>query len=785
MNKQFLFPLIATLAGAVSTAMATTTDPLVQTGKLVASDAASHDFYGRSVALSNQALIIGAEGKDAPLESSGAVYIYVDTNNDGLYHDEIEYRLTAFDGDKVDNFGRAVAAFGDTLVVGAHGDNDLGSDSGSAYVYVDSDQDGNFADETAQKLNAPDGQEKDRFGYRVAAAKDVIVVSSFLDDDKGRDSGSVYLYHDNDKDGLFTDETPQKLTAFDGAYNDRYGISIAISDHILIVGTDYENTYRGAAYVYVDSDRDGNFAEETAQKLTAFDSRQRDWFGQSVAVSGNTLAIGAYGTDSNYSDSGSVYLYRDTDNDGLFTDETATKLTAADGKTTDNFGRAIALNGKTLAVTSFQDDDAAHNAGTVYVYTDSDNDGDFADETPQKATANDAKDYDYLGESLALNNNTLVASAVQSDGVGTASGSAYSFELPLKLATGKFVESSQVFAHRQSTQVVILGDIDNDTDLDFVVGRDIMINDGKGEFTNIGTINETTANARYANPSALGDLDNDGDLDLIMTISHQGSYSNHNIVFYNNGLGQFNGPGTQLYSVSGKAILADYNNDGWLDYGVSGANTQHLNQILLNQTDGNLATTGTKLNSKININYAGGDIDGDGHFDLVMSQYGTGGIDPVYFNDGQGNFTEVSLSGSNNDYHGIDTADIDGDGDLDIIMGGLSGIELYINQGNRQFILAPPQFPNSSTVYVRFKDIDNDGDPDLIVGGVSSSTIHPFGSKTLVYRNDGRGNFSDTNQALGYKVMTQSVDFGDIDNDGDMDIIFGGNGSPIKVYFNE
>ena len=128
-----------------------------------------------------------------------------------------------------DNFGDSVAIAGDTIVVGAPGDDDNGSDSGSAYVFT---RTGTTWTEQA-KLTASDGAADDYFGSSVAIAGDTIVVGASGDDDEWQCSGSAYVFT---RTGTTWTEQA-KLTASDGAANDHFGGSVAIAGDTIVVGS--------------------------------------------------------------------------------------------------------------------------------------------------------------------------------------------------------------------------------------------------------------------------------------------------------------------------------------------------------------------------------------------------------------------------------------------------------------------------------------------------------------------------------------------------------------------
>ena len=192
----------------------------------------------------------------------------------------------ASDGAASDEFGVSVAISGDTLVVGAHGDNDNGTNSGSAYIFTRS---GTLAWTQQAKLTASDGAADDEFGGSVAISGDTVVVGAVWNDDNGTDSGSAYIFT---RSGTAWTEQA-KLTASDGAADDNFGNSVAISGDTVVVGAwhdDDNGTDSGSAYIYT---RSGTAWTEQA-KLMASDGAADDEFGDSVAISGDTVVVGAF-----------------------------------------------------------------------------------------------------------------------------------------------------------------------------------------------------------------------------------------------------------------------------------------------------------------------------------------------------------------------------------------------------------------------------------------------------------------------------------------------------------
>ena len=158
--------------------------------KLTASDGAALDFFGYSVGIAGDRIVVGAYGNDDAGNHSGSAYVFEPDANGGYS----ETKLTASDAADGDIFGNAVATAGGHIVIAAHNSDDGGSNSGAAYVY-EPDGNGGY---TETKLTASDAADGDIFGYAVATAGDRIVVGAPSDDDGGNASGSAYVFEADD-----------------------------------------------------------------------------------------------------------------------------------------------------------------------------------------------------------------------------------------------------------------------------------------------------------------------------------------------------------------------------------------------------------------------------------------------------------------------------------------------------------------------------------------------------------------------------------------------------------
>ena len=260
--------------------------------KLTASDAAVNDHFGFSVSVHDDLVAVGAHYNDDGGFNSGSAYVYEKVN--GVW---TETKLTASDAAAYDYFGNSVSVHDDLVAVGAVLNDDGGFNSGSAYVYEKVN--GVW---TETKLTASDAAAYDYFGNSVSVHDDLVAVGAVLNDDGGSNSGSAYVYEK--VNGVWTET---KLTASDAAVNDHFGFSVSVHDDLVAVGAHYNDdggSASGSAYVY---EKVNGVWTET--KLTASDAAADDYFGNSVSVHDDLVAVGAHYNDDGGSASGSAYVY--------------------------------------------------------------------------------------------------------------------------------------------------------------------------------------------------------------------------------------------------------------------------------------------------------------------------------------------------------------------------------------------------------------------------------------------------------------------------------------------
>jgi hypothetical protein len=357
--------------------------------QIFASDSASPINFGYSIAISGINIIVGSPiARVGTNSGQGAAYAFrVLTNN----WTEEAFKV-ASDGAAEDYLGWDVAINGDTAVIGSpFFDFGANSNQGAAYVFVRSGTSWVEVD----RLTNGDGNAGDTFGYSVDIYGDRIVVGAPFED---AGQGAVYIF---EKVGGVWIRQP-KLVAPDGSAEDRLGLSVAISQDRIVAGASNDNIsgndFQGSAYVFVKPTSSPWVFES---KLTADDGEANDRFGESVDIFSNTIVVGSpiggFGTN----DAGSAYIF--TRSGSTWTQQT--ELNASDGETNDFFGNSVAISGNTVVVGAILDNIGGNNGqGSAYVFTG----GGFSWTQQAKITDPNGGFQSRLGNDVAIDGDVVV-----------------------------------------------------------------------------------------------------------------------------------------------------------------------------------------------------------------------------------------------------------------------------------------------------------------------------------------------------------------------------------------
>src|SRR6059058_4898486 len=318
-------------------------DPV--TGALVATleapSAAASDQLGSAVAALGGDLFIGAPHfNDSGAAHAGTVFVFR-----GGTVSVLSKPTPTFD----DLFGFALAAAGNTVIVGAPFDGSGAPGAGAAYLFDAA------TGVLAHTLPNPTPQDYDLFGNAVAAAGGIVVVGAPFDDTTKPNAGSAYVFD------AATGALRHTLQAPHPREGDLFGSAVAASDSTIVVGAPFDDTVAAnAGAVHLFDAATGALLHTLLNPASDVDSR----FGSAVAIAGGAVLIGAPFDDTGAADAGIAYLFDAASGAVLATFENPTPAPG------DQFGASLAADGNLVVVGSWLDDTAAPNAGAVYVFTD-------------------------------------------------------------------------------------------------------------------------------------------------------------------------------------------------------------------------------------------------------------------------------------------------------------------------------------------------------------------------------------------------------------------------------
>ncbi len=370
------------------------------------------DGFSGSVSISGNTGLVAAPGDNAfGISHRGSAYLFrnVETAIGSITQN---VKLIASDGAADDRFGGASIS-GNIGLIGAFGDDDKGTDSGSAYVYRNLNTANSTISQNA-KLLASDGAANDHFANSVCLSGSVGLVGAYEDD---TDRGSAYVFRNLDTaTGTVTQNA--KLISSIRASDNLFGASVRLSGTTGIVGAWGENHQKGAAYLYRDLDIATGTITENA-KLAASDGSQFDNFGYSVSLFGS---IGLVGTGNSPSQKNTVYLFRDLDTASGTVTQNA-KLISTDGGTYDDFGGSVGISGSSaiIGASNWNFQGAAYLFQNLNTVT-----GTKTEDVKITASGSGYGSNDYFGISVSIDGDNFLIGAPQGDGLVANTGKAYS-----------------------------------------------------------------------------------------------------------------------------------------------------------------------------------------------------------------------------------------------------------------------------------------------------------------------------------------------------------------------
>ncbi len=384
-----------------------------QEQKMDADDTAAGDAFGFDVAMDGDVAVVGAWRAH---QSKGSAYIFARNHGGGDNWGQVA-ELTASDGAMYERFAFSVDISDDHVVVGAPAHGGGAYMGGAAYIFSRNQGGADLWGEV-DKLMASDVAVTDQFGWSVGIDHDLVVVGSNKGDGAVTDSGSAYLYARN-LGGADAWDLVIELNASDGAALDFFGESVAVAGDVVAVGAHADESSTGAVYLYA-RNQGGADAWGEVGKITASDGASDDRFGQAVAMHGSAVLVGAPGAEA-------AYLFERNSGGAENWGEVAV-LSALDGLPSDGFGYSVSLAADLAAVGAKESSGAVTNAGAAYLFQR--NIG-GADSWGQliKLTAADGADGDYFGSTVAVSGHRLWCGAPYDDDVTGDSGAAYRFDI--------------------------------------------------------------------------------------------------------------------------------------------------------------------------------------------------------------------------------------------------------------------------------------------------------------------------------------------------------------------
>jgi len=428
-----------------------TIDPIAQQARMKADNAGNNDVFGTSVAVSGNTVVVGASQEAGPgdvLANSGAAYVFVRDGNTWTQQGYLRAPNAGMD----DYFGGAVAISGDVVAVGARGEdataagdpsNNALTNSGAAYVFTRSGSTWSFQ----SRLKAPNAGEQDFFGVAVALSADFLVVSATGEDN---DSGSVQSDNNNgfNEGAVYVFEPSGMSWTLEGYLKasttsdaDGFGTALALSGNTLAVGAT-SDALKGSCAVFV---HNGTSWSEQAV-LNGSETLANDLFGNSVAISGDVLVVGAPADDVNQlgtitsvdDESGAAYVFTRTA--GVWTERAV--LRGFNREPKDEFGTRVAVSGNFVAVGALYEGSDLNGSrtpgvtksGAVYLYHRSGSDWPL--KRLLKGGSNMA--FGLFGNAVAMDGATLISGA---NGEDNFAGAVYAFTItevaPTLSITGK------------------------------------------------------------------------------------------------------------------------------------------------------------------------------------------------------------------------------------------------------------------------------------------------------------------------------------------------------------
>tara|TARA_A100001015_G_scaffold293864_1_gene370967 strand:+ start:387 stop:1664 length:1278 start_codon:yes stop_codon:yes gene_type:complete len=366
-------------------------DYIAYTDQIVTADnVITNNVFGWDTALDGNTAVIGA-----PKFDEGSIHVFERIDNIWTHIESI----SSPDWPQNDSFGKSVSIEGDTIAVGAPG---LGN--GSVYIFEKNNTNWVFK----QKLSSSDGAPFDNFGNAISINDDTLVIGAYFDDDNGFSSGSAYIFER--LNGVW--EEQQKLLPKSGYYNNHFGRSLSLDNDYLIIGSPGYLAGAGAAYIFK---KNNNIWEET-DRLTPSSAVQYAYFGTTVDIENEISIVGAWADNSAFifSNENNIWIEKQ-------------KIVADDAVANDSFGSHVSIESDIIVVGASRNSNNNIKTGSAYIFAKESN----IWEQKQKLITNDGSQDDYFGQSISIENGTILIGAPYADDESNSdSGSSYFYTIP-------------------------------------------------------------------------------------------------------------------------------------------------------------------------------------------------------------------------------------------------------------------------------------------------------------------------------------------------------------------
>lgn len=327
---------------------------------LLPNDPEDGDFFGRSVSISSTHAAVGNDRDDVGFSlSAGSVTIFEFDSQSKTWINQ--QRIFASDSDPNQSFGNSVSLNNGTLLIGAIGDDQNGDNSGAAYIFnLDADK---SLWKESQKLLPNDGDAFDWFGGSLGVTDEFAIVGAMFDDENGESSGSVYSFVREPLTGSWIQQ--QKLVPSDTGADMLFGNSVAIDGRFLLVGARWADSggRSDAGQAYIFSSTGDSMLWQEKQIIAETTPGSFASFAFSVAIAGEQFVIGTIWDRIDGVRAGSASLYRLGENGDSF--EKRQTFFPFEPVDDDDFGSAVSLTQKFIFVGARGED---IGRGSAYVY---------------------------------------------------------------------------------------------------------------------------------------------------------------------------------------------------------------------------------------------------------------------------------------------------------------------------------------------------------------------------------------------------------------------------------